>query len=63
MSELVCDARSVLANSYALGYFLTSPAKLNLFEFLQGDLERRLDMLDEATEKPLEQFLSTEGNM
>jgi hypothetical protein len=57
ITDLVCDARTVMANSYALGYFLTNPAKINYFEFQQGELEGRLDMLDEATEKPIDEFL------
>lgn len=58
VTELVYDARHCVANSYALGYFLTSPQKIDLFEFMQGDLESRLDALDEATDKPLEEFLT-----
>ena len=40
---------------------MTSPAKINLFEFLQGELETRLDDLDKRTDQPLESFLTEDS--
>lgn len=60
MTDLVYDARQCMANSYALGYFMTSPPKITLFEFLQGDLESRLDELDKKTDVELSSFLTEE---
>jgi len=58
--DLLVECRNVIANSYAYGYFLTSPAKLQFFEFLQGDMERSLERLDEVTDSPINSMIEME---
>mmetsp|Transcript_1623 Transcript_1623/g.3506 ORF Transcript_1623/g.3506 Transcript_1623/m.3506 type:complete len:545 (+) Transcript_1623:594-2228(+) len=56
-ADLIVEARTGLAYSYPMGYFMTSPAKISFYEFLQGELERSLDSLDQKTEVKLESYL------
>ena len=58
--DLLVECRNVIANSYAYGYFMTSPAKLQFFEFLQGDMERVLERLDEMTDRKLDTLIEYE---
>jgi ariadne-1 len=58
-SNLILEARTGLAYSYPLGYFMTSPAKLSFYEFLQGELEHSLDILDQKTDIKLEGYLTS----
>ena len=58
--DLLVECRNVTANSYAYGYFLTSPAKLQFFEFLQGDMEWSLERLDEVTDKEISSLIELE---
>jgi ariadne-1 len=55
--RLVIEARSVVAYSYPLGYFMSNPHKLVFYEFIQGELEHSLDNLDERTEGSLMSYL------
>lgn len=57
--RLVIEARSVVAYSYPLGYFMTDPNKIQYYEFIQGELEHSLDALDEKTEVPIRDFIVT----
>lgn len=46
ISELVIRARRVLTYTYPMRYYMKeNPAKKRMFDFLQGDLERSLEML------------------
>lgn len=56
-ADLIVEARTGLAYSYPLGYFMTSPAKQSFYEFLQGELEHSLDILDQKTDIKLENYL------
>lgn len=58
--DLLVECRNVIANSYAYGYFMTSPAKLQFFEFLQGDMERSLERLDEVTDRDISSLVEFE---
>jgi hypothetical protein len=57
-AELIIEARTGLAYSYPLGYFMTSPSKLSFYEFLQGELEHSLDILDQKTDLKLKDYLT-----
>ena len=54
----VYNNRNMLKNSYVYAYNMTKknilPAEKNLFEYLQNDLERQTDILNEHIEMPIE---------
>lgn len=57
-TELLYKAKRYLAYSYSLGYFMTSPAKIQFYEFIQGALEDNEIKLDELTNKDIMQFVN-----
>jgi ariadne-1 len=56
-ADLIIEARSAVCYSYPLGFFLNSFSKIQFYEFLQGELERSLEMLDKKTEIQERNFL------
>jgi ariadne-1 len=56
-ADLVIEARTGLAYSYPLGYFLKSKAKQQFYEFIQGELEHSLELLDKATDLQLTEYI------
>mmetsp|Transcript_21929 Transcript_21929/g.40003 ORF Transcript_21929/g.40003 Transcript_21929/m.40003 type:complete len:539 (-) Transcript_21929:2760-4376(-) len=58
--DLIIEARTGLAYSYPLGYFINSPAKLNFYEFMQGELEHSLELLDLATEIDIGSYIGSD---
>jgi len=58
--KTVKNIRRILANSYAFGYFLTSIKEVQLFEFIQKDLELHTELLHEMLERPKDLFLDPE---
>ena len=61
-TDLLISAKKSLSFSYALGYFLTSPFKLQFYEFIQGELESNMIKLDEKTELDLDNFIDSSSN-
>lgn len=55
--ELVCKARRVLANSYAMRFFLTGRRKKAFFDFIQADLERSLEALSRCLIKDITEYI------
>lgn len=63
-ADLVIEARSAVCYSYPLGFFLNSFTKIQFYEFLQGELERSLELLDKKTEIQERNFLlNVDGRM
>lgn len=54
------NARRVLSYSYVFGYYLTSIKEVQLFEFLQKDLEFNCDRLHEMIERNKDEFVSND---
>ena len=60
-AEILMNAKTSLAYSYALGYYLTSACKIRFYEFIQGELEHNMMILDDLTERHLEDFVDHSG--
>jgi len=55
--DLLVESRRSLTYSYPLGFYIDKVSKLRFFEFVQGDMEKTVDLLDEKTDKdPLSFF-------
>eukprot|EP00349_Pseudokeronopsis_sp_Brazil_P006337 CAMPEP_0202969920 /NCGR_PEP_ID=MMETSP1396-20130829/15821_1 /ASSEMBLY_ACC=CAM_ASM_000872 /TAXON_ID= /ORGANISM="Pseudokeronopsis sp., Strain Brazil" /LENGTH=406 /DNA_ID=CAMNT_0049697995 /DNA_START=211 /DNA_END=1431 /DNA_ORIENTATION=+ len=56
ISEII-RCRQVLKFTYVYGFFLKDQKEINLFQYLQEQLEKNCDYLHELVEKPLDPFL------
>ena len=55
--ELVCKARRVLANTYAMRFFLRGKRKKAFFDFVQADLELSLEALSGCLVKDITEYI------
>ncbi len=55
----VIRCRQVLKFTYVYAYYLKNSKDLNLFQFMQEDLEKNCDYLHELIERPLDIYLDT----
>lgn len=62
-AQILHDAKRSLAYSYALGYFLTSKAKISFYEFIQGELESNVIKLDSFTDRNLSEFIDDDSDI
>ena len=56
-AELVFRAKKYLAFSYPVGFFLNSRKKISFYEFIQGELEHGVIMLEQMLDEDFEEFL------
>ena len=56
INEIV-KCRQVLKFTYVYGFYLTDDKEINLFQYLQEQLEKNCDSLHEMIEKPLDPYL------
>eukprot|EP01022_Parablepharisma_sp_SALTPOND_P033795 TRINITY_DN89656_c1_g1_i1.p1 TRINITY_DN89656_c1_g1~~TRINITY_DN89656_c1_g1_i1.p1 ORF type:complete len:507 (-),score=55.97 TRINITY_DN89656_c1_g1_i1:77-1507(-) len=54
------DVRRVLSNSYIFGYYLNNVKEVQLFEFMQQNLEINCEMLHEMVERKKDEFLNVD---
>lgn len=59
-TKAVIECRNVLAYTYVFGYYLAPGPEKELFEFLQQNLEKNTDHLQELSEQPLETIMREE---
>lgn len=62
-ASIIYNAVRSLAYSYALGYFLTSESKLRFYEFIQGELESNVILLEGLLRRDLTSFLNFENDL
>ena len=55
--ELVCISRRVLANTYAMRFFMKGRRKKLFFDFMQSDLERSLEALSRCLIKDITEYI------
>ena len=60
IAGLVIAARRSLAYTYPIRYYQLSETKQRFFDFIQGDLERSLEKLNEQNEKDWTKYLETD---
>ena len=56
-AELVYRSKKYLAFSYPVGFFLNSRKKISFYEFIQGELEHNVIMLEQMLDEDFEEFL------
>eukprot|EP00826_Nyctotherus_ovalis_P024577 TRINITY_DN1898_c0_g4_i3.p1 TRINITY_DN1898_c0_g4~~TRINITY_DN1898_c0_g4_i3.p1 ORF type:complete len:506 (+),score=143.67 TRINITY_DN1898_c0_g4_i3:30-1547(+) len=60
--DSLMNVRRVLANSYIFGYYLKNAKQVQLFEFMQRDLEMTCELFHEMTERRKDKFIVAEDD-